>query len=263
MSTMGGHMPAPSPLLPASLARGLLWTLLGMTLALLLLASAQALRGAHAPAMQLHVQGELRQVSVAALREAVLAAAGDELLDIDLRAMRLALEALPWVERARVSRAWPDTLRVQVWEFEPVARLGATQMLSTSGKVFTVPEADVEAFEALPLLDVKAAHAGEAWRLWQALHAELAGTPLAPAGLHRDARGDWRMLGLAGIELRLGRGDPLRQVARLAPIKAVLAGTQVPGTAAEGVFGQVAYVDLRYGNGFAVGWREGAAPEGD
>lgn len=258
MTTMSTNLP---PVLPAALLRTLLWLLLGMALALLALASAQALRGMQAPAMQLHVQGELRHLPLATLRTTVADAAGGELLNIDLRAVRDAVEALPWVERARVARAWPDTLRVQVWEYQPVARLGAGRMLAASGTAFAVPEADAAAFTALPLLDVPSAHAAEAWQVWRALRTELAGTPLRPVGLQRDARGDWRVKGDDGVELRLGRGDPLQQVARLAPLKGALTGTV--DTALAGEFGQVAYIDLRYGNGFAVGWRDGATPEGE
>ena len=55
-----------------------------------------------------------------------------------------------------------------------------------------------------------------------------------------DARGEWRMSNAAGIELRLGQGDPRERLALIVgPVSATLAHQ----------LEKVAYIDLRYSNG--------------
>ena len=74
------------------------------------------------------------------------------------------------------------------------------------------------------------------------------GTPFVPSALSENARGEWTAVTATGIELRLGRGAPTDAVARLAgPVRMALTER----------LQEVAYVDLHYVNGFAVGWRDG------
>jgi cell division protein FtsQ len=79
--------------------------------------------------------------------------------------------------------------------------------------------------------------------------ALLAGAGLGLRALELDARGSWRMELSNGFELRLGREEFDRRLRRFARIAAPLLTPRAP---------EVAYVDLRYSRGFAVGWREGA-----
>lgn len=62
-------------------------------------------------------------VPVALVREKFAADRGVSVLRIPLEARRAALEEIPWVEQARVSRALPDGVRVEITERTPVAFL--------------------------------------------------------------------------------------------------------------------------------------------
>jgi cell division protein FtsQ len=226
---------------------------MGMALIMLLLIGARLGDRVHAPIISLQVQGELRHVGIDELREVIKPFADTQFFRLDLKSVRAEVVAMPWVESARVSRAWPGVLRLQIIEHVPVARLEDGRLLSANGSLFEVEKSVAEAQSGLPLLAVSAAYTGAAWNAYQAMSAQLQHTPLEPVRLSRDLRGDWRIHTRDDIELRLGRDNPIKQVERLK--RAVL-----PGLAGE--FEQVAYIDLRYGNGFAVGWREGASPEG-
>ncbi len=197
-------------------------------------------------ALTLEVAGELQRVSPEAVQRVVAPRLDRDFYELDLAGVKAAVEALPWVARARVERAWPGTVRVHVQEHRAIARWGARALLSDQDVAFTPPElpADLAGAPRRAGPDgqqaaVRAAFAG--------LREQLADTPFAPVALEQNARGEWTARTEQGIELRLGRGAPLEAVARLAgPVR----------TALEGRLQEVTYVDLHYINGFAVGWRE-------
>jgi len=68
-----------------------------------------------------------------------------------------------------------------------------------------------------------------------------------------DARGEWTAQTRAGVSLRFGQAEP-------ASLAAQLSGTVARSLADH--LDAVSYIDLRYPNGFAVGWRGGIAPAG-
>src|SRR5699024_4917245 len=88
---------------------------------------------------------------------------------------------------------------------------------------------------------------------WKKMAARLRDDSLKLVGLSLDARGAWRARLASGLELRLGRKraeDNLRRFVELVP--------RVLGTR----FAKAAYIDLRYSNGFAVGWKPDSDSKG-
>lgn len=86
---------------------------------------------------QVYVDGRSR-ADLAAVREAVGVEPGDPLLGLDLAAIKARLEQLTWVERASASRLFPDAVRVQILEREPIAlwqRQGRFALVDRSGGV--------------------------------------------------------------------------------------------------------------------------------
>jgi len=76
----------------------------------------------------------------------------------------------------------------------------------------------------------------------------LAEAELALESLSMDERGSWRLVLRGGQEIRLGRREIDERLYRFFDVVA-------PSLAAD--LNRVEYVDLRYTNGFAVGWRDG------
>lgn len=184
------------------------------------------------------------------VRDIVAPHAEDGFARLNLVTLRHELEALAWVARAEVRRDWPDRVVVTLHEHEPIAALPNAQFLMRNGTV-----AQIEDFEGagLPRLDVDAADARVAYAAYRDLEAALAGSSLQPEVLKRTRRGSWTLLDQGGVAFRLGKGDPAQQAERL---------KQAVMPALTGRLHRVAYVDLRYGNGFAVGWDE-TGPESD
>ena len=224
------------------------WCLAVLLIAAALLPLVPRLGAAHA-ALTLEVSGQLQRVSAETVRLAVAGRLNRDFYELDLGAVKTAVEALPWVARARVERAWPAAVRVHVWEHRAVARWNEQSLLSDADTVFTPAAIDAD-LEALPRLSGPEGQQAMVRKAFEALRAQLADTPFAPVRLTQNARGEWTAFTADGLEMRLGRGAPTDAVAMLSgPVRSAL----------EGRLQEVTYVDLHYINGFAVGWREPVA----
>lgn len=73
--------------------------------------------------------------------------AGRPLAGLDLDAVRKRLEADPWIADARVARRWPRSVRIELVERIPVARLSTGALVSVDGVV--LPRRGDEAFPLL------------------------------------------------------------------------------------------------------------------
>lgn len=192
----------------------------------------------------LEVEGSFTQVPPAAVREVLRPVLGDTLFAVPLEEVRARVLTLPWVARAEVERVWPAGLRVRITERQATARWGAQGALDGEAMVFAPPAKDLPA--GLPELAGPVGREQEVWETWQRLSEALGPTPFAPARLSLDARGEWRLATVGGIELRFGKTAP---EAELDLIRQELSRTLAARLA------QVEFVDLRYANGFAVGWK--------
>ncbi|MDZ7786853.1 MAG: cell division protein FtsQ/DivIB [Halofilum sp. (in: g-proteobacteria)] len=168
---------------------------------------------------------------------------------MDLTALRRELVDLPWVREASLRRVWPDTLRVEVREHEPVAVWNDDALVSDEGVVFRPAEFSAD---DLARLEGPKGQGGEMLERLRAFEQRLAPLGLKIAGLEQDARRAWRLTLGNGIVLRLGRD---RVAERLARFRAVWSGVLKPRAE------RIAAVDLRYTNGFAVAWRDGEQPQ--
>lgn len=100
----------------------------------------------------LHLQG-----ASPAAHDEIMNAVGvhrsDPILTLDLPAIRKRVEAIGWVEEARVVRLLPDTVVIYVKEQAPAAvwqQNGVLHVIDAKGKV--IPEADPGRFPQLPFL---------------------------------------------------------------------------------------------------------------
>ncbi len=197
------------------------------------------------PVERVAISGRFQRVQPLDVEKAVRDAVGaDGMVAVDLARIAAAVQQIPWVDRASVARNWPRALSVQVVEQTPVARWGESGLLNVRGEVFVHDSRHIP--EELPLL---AGPEGQ-----QALMTEryLAAAPrLTEAGMRLtsltlDERGAWELLLDNGVKLRLGREHIDARFDRF-----LNAGARIVASRAT----EIEYVDLRYANGFAVGWR--------
>ena len=201
------------------------------------------------PIQQVVIEGSFQRVVGAEIESvARRQIVGAGLISADLAAVRRALERLPWIDTVSVQRSWPRSLRIIVTEQVAIARWNATALVNTRGELFRSDEQFVPA--GLPQLsgpegtdaDVIARFLNTQGRMVEA------GAHLIAVQL--DARGAWSFNLDNGVEVRLGRTQVDERYQRF--LAAAL--PKLADRAAE-----VAYVDMRYTNGFAIGWKKPAA----
>jgi cell division protein FtsQ len=173
---------------------------------------------------------------------------GAGLLTVDLRGVRRAIHTLPWVDAVSVQRAWPRGLAVLVVEQTAAARWGERGLLNTRGELFAADERHVP--PELAQLDGPAGKESVVAQRYLAVEGRLLQAGLRLTALRLDARGAWEFDLANGVTVRLGR----RQVDERFE-KFMNTALKLVSQRGE----DIAYVDMRYTNGFAIGWRGGAA----
>lgn len=209
------------------------------------------------PIEQVTLEGRFQRVSPLELEQAVRKRVdGAGLVSVDLAALQRSVEALPWVDRATVARAWPRGLRIEVTEQVAAARWGADGLLNARGELFLTGARFLP--PELPRLSGPVGSEGAVARRYLAIQGRLAEGGVRLTALRLDARGAWEIDLDNGVRIRLGRRDVDERFERF--VAAALRLVVQRGA-------ELAYVDMRYSNGFAAGWRNGtrmaALDEGD
>lgn len=200
--------------------------------------------GLDQPLDRVVVDAPYERVSPVELEQAVRAGLRGGFVSADLDVLRASIEKLVWVDRVRVQRRWPDGLYVQVVEQIPAARWGEDGLLNTRGELFMTGARFVP--PELPRLDGPEGTEVAVAQRYLAAQGRLLEQGLRLTALSLDERGAWQMSLSNGVTVRLGRRQVDQRMERFLRVAAQV----IAGRAAD-----VAYVDMRYSNGFSVGWR--------
>jgi cell division protein FtsQ len=193
------------------------------------------------------VQGRFQRVSPMELEQAVRERINDAgLVSVDLAGLQGSLDQLPWVDTVSVARVWPRGLQVRVVEQVAAARWGSNGLLNARGELFLSESRFIP--PELPRLSGPKGSEGMVAQRYLAIQGRLVEGGVRIAALRLDARGAWEIDLDNGVRVRLGR----RQVDERFERFVAAALRLVVQRSAE-----MSYVDMRYTNGFAVGWRNG------
>jgi cell division protein FtsQ len=195
------------------------------------------------PIGKVEVGGQFQRVAPLQIEEVVAPFRGTGFLSIDLDALRAALETIPWVDRARVERKWPNGVRVFITEHVAAARWGDSGLMNTRGELFLTDTRHIP--PELPQLVGPPGTEGQVAKLYLDSYPRLLGVGMRLTKVELDARGAWQLTLGNGVTVRLGRQDVPARLERFIAVASPI----VAARAAE-----VHYVDLRYSNGFSVGW---------
>lgn len=199
------------------------------------------------PISRVTVSGRLQRVSAPEVEKVVRARLrGAGLVSVDLADISRGLRALPWVDSATVQRDWPRGLRIEIIEQSAVARWNDAGLVNARGELF-LSDARFSPPE-LPQLAGPIGTEGEVTARFLAAQNQLTEVGLRLAALSLDARGAWSFTLDDGVLVRLGRDQIDERFARFVQAAAKLVAQRAA---------DIAYIDMRYGNGFAVGWKGG------
>ncbi len=195
------------------------------------------------PIRAITIEGPFERVSALEIEAAI----GDELnrgfLSANLSVIQNRVAGLPWIDKANVVRRWPDTLEVSVTEQIPAACWGEHGLMNTRGELFVTHARHIPA--ELPRLSGPPGHSAEVARRYLDVRASLIPLGLDLRRVHLDARGAWEMTLLDGIEVRLGRKNTDERTRLFIDVVANIVSRREA---------DIEFVDMRYSNGFAIGW---------
>lgn len=170
---------------------------------------------------------------------------GAGFMTVDLAAIRGDLMQLPWVADVSIQRRWPDQLVIEVTEQEAIARWGKDGLLNRRGEVFR--PGSLGDVSQLPLLYGPDNLSAEVVERYAQMRELLSEQKLVLSDLGSDERGSWSVTLQGGVVLRLGTGDILKKMRSFSRVYQAELSTQME---------RIAYIDLRYGNGLVVGWKD-------
>ena len=199
------------------------------------------------------IEGPFQRVTALQIEEAISAQLGAGFFSADLDVIQARIAALPWIDEASIARRWPGTIEISVTEQVPAAIWGERGLLNTRGDLFVKNARHVPA--ELPRLEGPDGQSSVVAKRYLAMKDKLIPTGLDLRKVSLDARGAWSLLLSNGIEIRLGRRD----VDARSQLFLDVAANIISSREAE-----IEFVDMRYSNGFTIGWKDGArSPVGE
>lgn len=200
------------------------------------------------PVANIQVEGEFYYVGEAEVSKLVAPLIDRSFLQLRLEKIKQEVEAQPWVSSVVLTRRWPDQLRVQVYEQNPIARWGNDSYLSAHGDVIVAKDA-AKKLAKFPLLTGPKDSAQLVMKSFKRLNQLLAQHDLQVSMLAANDRLAWKMTLTNGWQVKLGRDEVIEKVQRLMGIYERTLKNKA---------GQIKAVDLRYENGFSVTWKDDA-----
>jgi cell division protein FtsQ len=224
------------------------WALAAGTVAGVLLVISWAL---DQPITQVAVAGRFERVAPLDVERAVKeSVAGKGLVNVDLVKVRAAVRALPWVDTVSVQRNWPRGLAVTLGEQVAAARWGDSGLLNTRGDLFAHDATHIPL--ELPRLSGPDGTQISVVQRYFAMRDRLQEMSMRITALRLDARGAWELDLDNGVTVRLGRQQLDERFNTFMATAARIVAQRAT---------DIAYVDMRYANGFAIGWRSAGASD--
>jgi cell division protein FtsQ len=201
------------------------------------------------PLRVIAMDGNFQRVSPVQIEKVVAPFLNTGFMTVDLAGIERAVETVPWIDHARVRRQWPMGVQVTVTEQTAAARWGESGLLNTRGELFVRSATHVP--PELPRLSGPEGSESMVAQRFLAAQTRMQEAGLRIAALRLDERGAWEMDLDNGVTVRLGRRDVDERTERFIRTAAGVIAHHV---------NEVTYVDMRYSNGFAIGWRTAATP---
>lgn len=197
------------------------------------------------PVNSVSIEGDFIFLTKEQLAKMVAPMIDDGFLRLPLEGLKAKLEANPWIESAALSRRWPDKLNITIIEQQPIARWGSKGFLNYKGEVVVVEQTPF--LESLPVLEGNPGQEQAMMRDYQQLAQFLRPYGLKIEELSCDPLMSWQIVLGNGISLTIGRDQMMEKIQRFLVVYSETLKNQDE---------QISSVDLRYGNGVAVKWKE-------
>lgn len=198
------------------------------------------------PIYSITIEAPFQRVTALQIEEAISDELDAGFVSADLGAIRQRITALPWIDSASVARRWPGTLEISVTEQVPAASWGERGLLNVRGELFVTDARHVPA--ELPQLEGPEGQSSVVAQRYLDMRGKLIPNGLDLRRVRLDARGAWDLTLSNGVEVRLGRRDTDARAKLFLEVAASIVSSREA---------EIDFVDMRYSNGFTIGWKGG------
>jgi cell division protein FtsQ len=196
------------------------------------------------PVQTIEIQGSLKQIPLDVIRERVSKYATQGFFWLNVEKLQEELSQLPWLSSLSVQRVWPNRLVIQAIERAPLARWGEHELLSTEGEIF-YPDVAYKGRE-LPIFIGTDRQAKEMLQQYLLLLEQLSVSGLHVMQLEWDKQESTKIMLEEGIEIILGKVGIIERLNRCLVTYRFIQSSKRQ---------DITYIDARYPNGVAVGWK--------
>ena len=205
------------------------------------------------PVHSVRVDGRFQYTDRSAVQQTVAQYASAGFFGMDVDHLHADILTLPWVERAAVRRVWPDGIVLTITEHTPVARWNNDSILTRSGEVISPAQLKAEEqqykawqthFKTLPFIQSEASEPAAQWQRFVEASRALHSVGIELYGIHSDSRNATTLVLRNGVSIRLGRRWFDERLQRFISVYPQYLAPQLE---------TIAYVDMRYPNGFVTG----------
>jgi len=198
------------------------------------------------PLRGIEIREDLNRITEGEIRTAVSQHMSEGFFWLDVEAVQKSLKKMPWVSEVAVKRVWPDKIVVSIKEKHAQAKWGEAGLLSTEGEIFFPEQSTIP--EKLPQFVGSLLRTKEMNQQYLNFLEILSPIGLTVQGLELTQTGTWKVMLDNGIALILGKGGLSERLSRFVTVYQGSLRAQIQ---------RVAYIDLRYTNGIAIGWKAG------
>ena len=195
------------------------------------------------PIRHVSINGDFVYLSPASLQERASSVVRGGFFNVNVETIQEVVSDEPWVKEIMVSRIWPDKISVDIKEQDAVAIWKENGLLNADAFIFNPDRSTFP--EGLPYVS---GPINSARLVMDQLHkiTDILPEPFEVKELHLSDRRSWKVVLDNNVELHIGKTNVLEKVNQF--IK------YYPGLY-ENDERNINYVDLRYTNGFVIGWK--------
>lgn len=197
----------------------------------------------HFPLRIIEIREEVTRVNPEELKSLIAPHTEKGFFGLEVETLQNLISQHPWVEKVSIRRIWPDRIAISIQEKIPQALWGDNGVLSTEGDIFYPDKSSIP--EGLPLFVGPLLRAKEMQQEYFVLLEMLGPLGLKIDNLTLSEEGAWQMRLNNGITVILGKTALDERMGRFLLIYQKL----------EDKSHNIEYLDLRYTNGMAIGWK--------
>ena len=163
--------------------------------------------------------------------------------DIDLNHLKNKLEKIEWVRKIDVRRSYPNEIIIDIEEHTPILRWNNKMYINKYGEKFNASKID----KSIPILISDESRINEVFAYFKLFNEKLSSRKM-DFKITKIMENEIRSLAISlssGINIQLGSKDVNNKITLFFEIYKSLNTRDL---------NKIRYIDMRYSNGFSVGW---------